>query len=222
MQAVKDIFLLIITYMPGTTGFRLRYHYYKKKMKYLASDAVLDVGVQIYNPESITIGSNTHIDRFVMLLAGKPDSIDSREIKDLNNHDFKYKKGELIIGNNCHIAPGCLISAIGGIHIGNGVNIAASTKIYSFTHHYRSFQNPFDKRIVFGNRVPNELQTLIRGPIVIKDNVGIAVNCVVLPGITLEKESFVGIGSVVNRNVLSNRVVSGNPAKFIAKRFREK
>jgi acetyltransferase-like isoleucine patch superfamily enzyme len=43
----------------------------------------------------------------------------------------------------------------------------------------------------------------------------------ILPGVTIERDSFVGIGSVVHKDVSTNTIVAGNPAKFIKLRFEE-
>ena len=218
---MKDIFFTIITYMTGRWGYRLRYFFYKRKMKYLDPTAIIDVGVQIINPESISIGANTHIDRFTILVGGIPGKKDDREINYKENKNFPYSVGELIIGNNCHIAPMCLLSGIGGLWIGNNVTVSSSTKIYSHSHHYRSFIKPGDKKYAFGSYVPKDCQALISGPVVLEQNVGVAVNSMILPGVTIERESFVGIGSVVYKNVPTNNIVAGNPAKFIKLRFEE-
>ncbi len=68
---VREIFNLLITYAPGILGHRLRYRYYKRKLKYLGKGAVIDFGVYIIKPHLISIGDNTHIDRWVTLAAGK-------------------------------------------------------------------------------------------------------------------------------------------------------
>jgi acetyltransferase-like isoleucine patch superfamily enzyme len=52
-------------------------------------------------------------------------------------------------------------------------------------------------------------------PIVIKDNVFIGINCLILKGVTIGQGSVVGAGSVVTRNVPPNIIVAGNPAKMV-------
>ena len=42
-------------------------------------------------------------------------------------------------------------------------------------------------------------------------------NCTILPGVTIGKNSLVGAGSVVTKDVPENSVVAGNPAKVIKK-----
>lgn len=52
-------------------------------------------------------------------------------------------------------------------------------------------------------------------PVIIKDNVWIAANAVILPGVTIGKNSVVAAGAVVSRDVPDNVVVGGVPAKVI-------
>ena len=56
-------------------------------------------------------------------------------------------------------------------------------------------------------------------PIVIKDNVGIALNSIVLPGVTIGEKSFVAPCSVVMTSFKSNSYIAGNPARKIRGRF---
>ena len=62
------------------------------------------------------------------------------------------------------------------------------------------------------------------GKTVIGNNVFIGADAVLLPGISIGNDVVVGAGSVVTRNVPSNSVVCGNPAKVIKTYddFREK
>ena len=82
----------------------------------------------------------------------------------------------------------------GKITIGDNVNIAHGTYILSH----------------IGYRPQNEeIET------VIEDNVRIFVNSVILPGVRIGKNSVIGAGSVVMKDVPPDVVVMGNPARVI-------
>ena len=51
--------------------------------------------------------------------------------------------------------------------------------------------------------------------VVIGDRVFVGVNAVIMPGVTIGDNSVVGAGAVVTKDVPSNVVVAGNPARVI-------
>ena len=53
------------------------------------------------------------------------------------------------------------------------------------------------------------------GKIVIEENVNIGMNATIMPGVKIGKNSVIGFGSIVTKNVDSNTVVAGIPAKKI-------
>jgi acetyltransferase-like isoleucine patch superfamily enzyme len=99
------------------------------------------------------------------------------------------------IGKNCFVSWGAHLDIRRGkITIGDNVNIAHGTYILSH----------------IGYRPTKEqIET------VIEDNVRIFVNAVVLPGVRVGKNSVVGAGSVVMKDVPPNVIVMGNPARVI-------
>lgn len=217
----KDIYLFLISYFPGPIGFFLRFRFWKSKLKHLGSRVRIDVGVYFQNPDFIYIDDNCWLDRNVIIMAGL--DITEREILKFENDDYKFEPGVVHVGKNVHIAPGCILSGIsGGIYIADDCCIAANCKIYSFSHHYRSHKKPSDKSFHFGSMVPPNRQCLIVGPIFIGMNTGIALNSVLLPGVTIKENSFVSINSVVHRDKYHpNSLISGNPAKRVGNRFKE-
>ena len=58
-----------------------------------------------------------------------------------------------------------------------------------------------------------------RGDIIIKNDVWIGINCIILDGITIGNGAVVAAGSVVTKDVAPYSIVGGNPAKLIKYRF---
>ncbi|HEY5587458.1 MAG TPA: acyltransferase [Candidatus Paceibacterota bacterium] len=85
-----------------------------------------------------------------------------------------------------------------GIHIDKNTLIASNVTILSHDH---------CKRV--GNNQPNLVDTYIG------KNCFIAVGAIILPGVKIGDEVIVGAGAVVTKDVPSNCVVAGNPAKII-------
>ena len=95
----------------------------------------------------------------------------------------------------------------GHITIGDNVMLAPNVAIYSKTHNYN---NPDVPMVLAGDSETKE--------VVIENNVWIARNVVILPGIRIGEGSIVGANSVVNRDVEPWSIVGGVPAKLIRKR----
>ena len=219
-QGIRDLYQMVIMYLPGEIGFTLRYRYWKKRLRYLGENVRIDSGVYFQNPGYIHIEDNCWIDRNAMLLGGIDDS--SREKIVLKNREYKGEPGVVYIGKNIHVGPGCIISGISaGVYISDDCGFSANCKIYAFSHHYRSRKKPGDMTIHFGPMVSHDRQCLIEGPIYLGRNTGVALNAVILPGASILDNCFVTINSVVGHGRIdSNSIIAGNPAKKIDGRFK--
>lgn len=87
------------------------------------------------------------------------------------------------------------------VNIGDNVQIGPNCSLITITHSLDSNQR-------------NEGMMQAK-PITISNNVWLASNVVVLPGVTIGENSVVGAGSVVTRDIPQNEVWAGNPARFI-------
>ena len=85
-----------------------------------------------------------------------------------------------------------------GIHIGANTLVAGGSTILSHDH---------CKRV--GNNQPYLTETYIG------KNCFIAIGAIILPGVRIGDEVIVGAGAVVTKDVPSNCIVAGNPAKII-------
>lgn len=204
--------------LPGTLGRRLRYTYYKRRLKLLGKSVVFDVGVRIHSPESVSIGDNTWIDNYVVILAGPP-TIKDRAIQRKPNPFYHYSEGEVVIGRNCHIANFVVIQGHGGLSIGDDSGVASGSLLYSMSHHYR---NPGDCNheilYKFSPMVPGFEQTLIISPVVMEKNTALGLNSIILPGSTIREGSWVASNSTVVKTIPAHSIASGNPARIISQR----
>lgn len=110
----------------------------------------------------------------------------------------------ITIGSNSNINRQCVLDGRGCLYIGNNVDIAQQTNIWTEQHDYNS----------------SSFAT-IRKSVVIEDYVWIASRATILPGVTIHKGAVVAAGSVVTKDVPSFAVVGGVPAKVIGHRQRE-
>lgn len=210
---------MAITYLPGAQGHTLRYRYWKKRLKHLGENVIIDPGVYFQNPGFLSIGDNSWIDRNVMILAGM-DTSDREKI--LRGSDARVEPGHVHIGINVHVGAACVISGISsGVFISDDCCLTAHCKVYAFTHHYRSAKDPQNTLVHFGSRAALERQCIIEGPIFLGYNSGVALNSVILPGTTIEENSFVAINSVVGPGRFeANSLIAGQPARRIGHRFK--
>lgn len=216
-----DIWQMFISYLPGEFGYSLRYSFWKKRLRHLGKDVRIDTGVSFQNPAYISIGDNSWVDRDVVIIAGIDKS--KRKRISIKNKDFKGEPGVVYMGRNIHIAPRCLLSGISaGLYISDDCNVGPDCKFYAWSHHYRSRDNPCDPRAGgMGPRAPIECQYMIEGPIYIGRNVGIVMNSAIFPGASIPDNCLVTFSSLVYPGKHeSNSILSGNPAKKVANRFK--
>jgi len=62
---------------------------------------------------------------------------------------------------------------------------------------------------------PNERQALVPGHIHIRKNAWIGAGATILPGVTIGENAVVAAGAVVSKDVPTNTIVGGVPAKII-------
>ncbi len=218
---VNDMILFPVTYIPGSLGRKIRYFYWKRRLKRCGKNVIIDEGVLIQCPEWISIGDNVWIDKYCFLLAGKP-RLDSSVRKFIikKNIDFEYDWGELIIDDCVHIAPFSTIQAHGGVYIGKNTGIASGSRIYSLSHHYRNIGDENDKfEYKFTPMAPENEQFLISAPVVIKDNAAVGLNSVILPGTTINEGTWIGVCSYVAGKTEPKSIYSAEKAKFVKMKF---
>lgn len=216
-----DVWKMFISYLPGAIGFKFRYRFWRKRLKFLGKNVKIDVGVYFQNPQFISIGENCWIDKNVVVLAGLDNSSREKIIK--KNEKYPGLPGEVFIGENVHIGIGCILSGISsGLYISDDCGFSANCKVYAFTSHYRSEEDISNRGYCFGPMVEHDRQCILEGPIYLEKNIGVALNSVILPGVTIERDSFVAINTVVTNNIERNSICRGNPGKAVKKRFIEK
>lgn len=112
-----------------------------------------------------------------------------------------YIKMGMKIGDNCAIQPGVVFdySHCWLIQIGNNVTIAPEA--YLLAH------DASTKKLINYTKL---------GSITIEDNVFIGARALIMPGVTIGRNSIVAAGSIVTKSVPEDSIVAGNPAKVIS------
>lgn len=103
-----------------------------------------------------------------------------------------------------------------GLNIGSFCSIASNVKFILGGNHnlYGLTTYPVSFKLLGG-----EKDTLSNGPIVIKDDVWIGTDVIILSGLTIGQGAVIAAGSIVTKDVEPYSIVGGNPAMLIKKRF---
>jgi len=124
------------------------------------------------------------------------------------------KDGEVEIGENCVIGSHSVI--LGNVYIGNNVRIQSFAFIPSGV---AIMDNVFlSPRTTFCNdkKPPSKGKYWMKT--YVSEGVVIGAGAIILPGITIGKNSIIGAGAVVTKDVPDGMTVVGNPAKKIERR----
>ena len=109
---------------------------------------------------------------------------------------------KILIGNNSKIGPKTTLGAFGGITIGSNVVISKNAFIESAGLNFRNQEIPYKHKA---------------SPIIIEDNVWIGANAIILGGVTIGKNSIIGAGSIVYKDVPEESIVVPSPSRIISK-----
>ena len=109
----------------------------------------------------------------------------------------------LTIGDNTSIAPFVHMWCGAYIEIGSRCMIGSHVAITSLSHDFRD---------------PDMWKSMVKGKVVIEDDVWIGAHSVVLPGVTIGRGAVVGACSLVARDVPPYAVSYGSPARVNALR----
>jgi acetyltransferase-like isoleucine patch superfamily enzyme len=182
------------------------------------------------NGNSIEIENSAYLNSTVFDIIGRNNSIQIENGVCLNNAAFSIRGNDnkIIIGEGagCHL--GCIITQYGhntyceiGTHTtieqanfcvleNNSKIVVGKNCMISLGINIRTGDNHLMIDQTSGERI-NYAKDVI-----IKDHVWLGLNCTILKGTAIEKDSIVGYGSVVTKAFEeSNVVIAGNPAKIV-------
>lgn len=117
------------------------------------------------------------------------------------------------IGSNVIININCTFVDCNKIEIGNNVLIASNVQIYTATHPVE-----MKERLVENEWTEVSDITFFRTfalPVKIEDNVWIGGGVIILPGVTIGKNTVIGAGSVVTKSIPENSLAFGNPCRVV-------
>jgi acetyltransferase-like isoleucine patch superfamily enzyme len=210
----------IIVDFPTPIGEKLRSMYWKLRLASLGKRVHFGRDISIVQPDMVSIGNDCWIDDHVTLLAGKLNEKACHVYRGNTVASKPIHEGEIIIGERTKIAPYVYVQGFGGVWLGNELAIANGTRIFSISHHHRDLTGTADPQVVmkFSMKAHLEEQALIVKPVIIEDGAAVGLNCVVLPGAHIGKNSWLGALSLLKSEVPDDTIAGGVPARVIKKR----
>jgi len=111
--------------------------------------------------------------------------------------------GDITIGSHVSINYNSILYGHGGLHIGNNTRIAAHSMFIPMNHLFD------DLNVLIKD------QGISKKGIHVGNNVWVGAGVKVLDGVCVSDGAVIGAGTVVSKNLLSNGVYVGNPAKLV-------
>jgi len=205
-----EVITLLFGSLRGTLGLLLRQKLYRLLLRQVGHNVVFGENITIRHPMKIIIGDNTVIDDYCLLDA---KGTNNQGIKIGNNvlinrnTALSTKNGDIDIGDNTNIGSNCRIDSSGKIKLGENVLIAGYCYIMGGGHKFDRLDIP-----VIAQDLPVEQD------VTIEDNTWLGAGVKVLNGVKIGRDSVIGAGSLVTRDIPEFSVAYGVPAKVIKKR----
>jgi acetyltransferase-like isoleucine patch superfamily enzyme len=125
-----------------------------------------------------------------------------RLASEISTLELKVGPGAILqIGDRVLLNHGCSIGATKLVRIGDGCNIGSQCILIDNALHELAPERR--------NEQPAS------APVILEDNVWLAARVIVLPGVRIGKNSVIGAGSVVTRDVPADVLAAGIPAKVL-------
>lgn len=124
--------------------------------------------------------------------------------------------GKISMGRGCFLGENSRIWSMERVTIGDHVLISHNATIMDTdSHEFDAAERAVSGYAMLNQGLPVEQGNILTAPVAIGDNVWIGIGAIVLKGITIGPRAIVAAGSVVTRDVPSDVIVAGNPARVV-------
>lgn len=158
------------------------------------------IDVSLKNASSITVGK-----RFRMNNGAYCNQIGFGNLKCTLIADG----GNIKIGDNVGVSQTAILAFGDDINIGDNVKIGGGVRVYTTDFHSLDYANRRNRS--------NDTTTCKHACVTIGNDCFIGAGSVILKGVTIGDRAIIGAGSVVTRNIPSDTIYAGNPAREIKK-----
>lgn len=159
--------------------------------KYLGENVKLSQEAKIYEPEKISLGSNSRID------------------------DFCIISGSVTVGCYCHITPMCLVAGgAPGVVLSDFVTLAYGAKVFAQSDDYSG-------KSMVNSLIPKKFKDEFFARVELEKHVIVGANSTIMPGVILAEGTAVGSMSLVLSSTSPWGIYVGCPASRIKDRQRD-
>lgn len=117
-----------------------------------------------------------------------------------------------VIGDNCNICAHCFIE--NDVNIGNNVTVKCGVYLWDGITIEDNVQ--IGPSVTFTNdKYPRAKKKFNLQRTLIKKNASIGAGSIILGGVTIGENAMIGAGSLVTKDIPSNELWVGSPAKFV-------
>lgn len=195
---------------------------YRKRGYRIGKNVSIGIGSVIIG-NKVEIGDNTkigfldlikstriNIDRYVTINSFVYIDTENLEIgEDSEIREYVYVAGlktpesTLKIGKRCGIFQYCFLNPTKPIILGNDCGIGGLSKLFTHGSYLSKLEG----------------YPVTFAPITLGNNVWIPWDVFILPGVSIGDNVVIGAGSIINKNIPSNCMAAGNPAKVVKDNF---
>lgn len=205
---LEQTLFLGLAWIPTLVGIMLRAIVYRLVMR-IQGFVAIENGVRLAQPANISLGPGVYLDQGVYLQAcpqGIEIGADTYVMHHATLQVYNFRgipHSGIKIGRRCFIGEYSIIRGQGGVTIGDRVFLAPSVQIMAVNHVYDDPERPLIE------------QGITAEGIVVENDVWIGTGAIILDGVRIGRNSVIGAGAVVTRDVPPHSLAVGVPARVI-------
>jgi acetyltransferase-like isoleucine patch superfamily enzyme len=204
-----ELILLLCNRLPGALGLWLRSKLYPRILGKVGKNVIFGENIVLRHPRKVFIGDDVTVDSNCVLDA-KGDNNEGIFIGNGvfigRNSILSCKNGSIYLKDYVNIGFNCEIMSASSVTIGEKTLIAAYTYIIGGGHEY----SLIDKAVLDQGRTSKGVE--------LGNSVWLGAGVKVLDGVKIGRNSIIGAGAVVTKDIPENSIAVGNPAQVKKKR----
>jgi len=204
-----EFIIFFVSWLPGALGLFLRSELYPSIIGKVGKGVVFGRGITLRHPRKIKIGDNTIIDDGCVLDAkgAHNEGITiGRGVYIGRNTIIYCKDGDIVLEDRVNIGHNSMIFSSNKVFVGKETLIAA----YFYAMSGGSYDYTSNKKVI-------NQSGYSKGPTIIGDNCWFGGKVVVADGVSVGRNSVIGAGAVVLKDIPEYSVAVGIPAQVIKK-----